>query len=69
VPVPGHASWSHAALCEALAATNPTLAKQLQPAPHVDAALEQAAADGRAEASEPVVVAGSLYLIGHLLSQ
>ena len=69
VPVPGHASWSHAALREALAATNPTLAKQLQQAPDLEAALGQAAADGSAAAARPIMVAGSLYLIGHLLSQ
>jgi dihydrofolate synthase/folylpolyglutamate synthase len=69
VPVPGHASWSHAALRDALAATNPTLAKQLQPAPDLEVALGQAAADGSAADTRPVMVAGSLYLIGHLLSQ
>ncbi|MCP9890349.1 bifunctional folylpolyglutamate synthase/dihydrofolate synthase [Cyanobium sp. Aljojuca 7D2] len=61
VPVPGHASWSHAAL----AVTCPSLVDQLQPASELEAALLQA----RVAAARPTVVAGSLYLIGHLLEQ
>ena len=56
VPVPGHASWS----TEALQAACPTWSQALQSAPTIEAALEQA--------TPPVVVAGSLYLIGHLLA-
>jgi dihydrofolate synthase/folylpolyglutamate synthase len=56
VPVPGHASWS----AEALQAACPAWSQALQSAPGIEAALEQA--------TPPVVVAGSLYLIGHLLA-
>ena len=56
VPVPGHACWS----TEALQAACPTWSQALQSAPSIEAALEQA--------TPPVVVAGSLYLIGHLLA-
>jgi dihydrofolate synthase/folylpolyglutamate synthase len=58
VPVPGHASWSSAALQDAL---DTELASRLQPAAGLEEAL-QAAAPG------PIPVAGSLYLIGHLLA-
>ena len=57
VPVPGHPCWSP----EALAAACPPLAAQLHPAPHLERGLEQASSPA------PIVVAGSLYLIGHLL--
>jgi dihydrofolate synthase/folylpolyglutamate synthase len=56
VPVPGHASWS----TEALQAACPAWSQALQSAQSIEAALEQA--------TPPVVVAGSLYLIGHLLA-
>ena len=58
VPVPGHASWSIAALQDALDAD---LAGRLRPADSLEQAL-------RAAAPGPVAVAGSLYLIGHLLA-
>ena len=57
VPVPGHPCWSP----EALVAACPSLAAQLHPAPHLEGGLEQASSPA------PIVVAGSLYLIGHLL--
>jgi dihydrofolate synthase/folylpolyglutamate synthase len=61
VPVPGHASWS----CHDLVAALPQQAHQLQPV----ADLEQAVALAqRAAAGERLIVAGSLYLIGHLLA-
>ncbi|MFO7629123.1 MAG: bifunctional folylpolyglutamate synthase/dihydrofolate synthase [Prochlorococcaceae cyanobacterium] len=61
VPVPAHASWSRAQLV----AARPELAGQLLEA----ADLEQAVALAqRANASKRLVVAGSLYLIGALLS-
>ena len=66
VPVPEHASWSRAALVEA----KPNLGHQLEAAPDLAAAL-QAATTLRAAttgSSGPVVVAGSLYLLGALLA-
>lgn len=60
VPVPEHASWS----CAELTAACPELAGQLAGAPDLAAGLAAAAGGpGR------VVVAGSLYLLGHLLAQ
>ncbi|MDA0717838.1 MAG: bifunctional folylpolyglutamate synthase/dihydrofolate synthase [Cyanobacteria bacterium] len=59
VPVPGHACWG----LEAISAACPRLARQLQSAPNFEAGLAQA---GRS--SQRVVVAGSLYLLGQLLS-
>ena len=61
MPVEGHASWGAAELAAACLA----LADQLQGVTYLDAALQQA---GTGSAG-PVVVAGSLYLLGHLLSQ
>jgi dihydrofolate synthase / folylpolyglutamate synthase len=57
VPVPGHPCWCP----EALAAACPALAAQLHGAPHLEEGLTQASSPA------PIVVAGSLYLIGHLL--
>ena len=62
VPVPGHGSWSHADLLAAA----PGLAEQLEAAADLPAALDAAAA--AAIPPRPVVVAGSLYLIGSLRS-
>jgi len=62
VPVPGHASWS----TEALQAACPTWSQALQSAPDLERAISQATAAG--QAAPPVLVAGSLYLIGHLLA-
>ena len=62
VPVPGHASWS----TEALQAACPTWSQALQSAPSIEAAISQATA--AVQVTPPVVVAGSLYLIGHLLA-
>jgi dihydrofolate synthase/folylpolyglutamate synthase len=61
VPVPGHASWSR----DALAATAPQLARQLEAADGLEQALQLArhSADGGR-----LIVAGSLYLIGDLLA-
>ena len=74
VPVPGHASWSR----EALQAACPGWSQALDSAPNLEAALAQATAAkqkicaGQQMASgqepTPVLVAGSLYLIGHLLA-
>lgn len=65
VPVEGHGSWSLDALLQAC----PELAGQLLPAATTAAALEQAFQDRSDPASaEPVVVAGSLYLLADLLS-
>ncbi|MFM7634124.1 MAG: bifunctional folylpolyglutamate synthase/dihydrofolate synthase [Cyanobacteriota bacterium] len=60
VPVPGHASWSRAALIRA----QPALATQLQEAADLNGALQAATA----ACSGTVVVAGSLYLLGALLA-
>ncbi|MFM7549111.1 MAG: bifunctional folylpolyglutamate synthase/dihydrofolate synthase [Cyanobacteriota bacterium] len=60
VPVPGHASWSRAALIRA----QPALAAQLQEASDLNGALQAATA----ASSGTVVVAGSLYLLGALLA-
>jgi len=69
VPVPGHASWS----AEALQAACPAWSQALQSAQDLDTALEQATAAGQdsaaGQAPPPVLVAGSLYLIGHLLAR
>jgi len=62
VPVPGHASWSP----EALRAACPAWSQALQSAPDLETAISQATAGG--QATPPVVMAGSLYLIGHLLA-
>ncbi len=80
VPVPGHASWSCDQLASRLQA-QPSLAAALRPALDLEQALNAAAvpyrdgADGgdgsdAGDLSAPgcVVVAGSLYLIGHLLA-
>ena len=60
VPVPEHASWTQAALVEA----RPRLADLLEEAPDLTAALQAATSS----APGTVVVAGSLYLLGHLLA-
>jgi dihydrofolate synthase/folylpolyglutamate synthase len=69
VPVPGHASWS----TEALQAACPAWSQALQDAPGLEAALSEATAaatsTGGGQATSPVLVAGSLYLIGHLLAR
>ena len=59
VPVPGHACWS----LEALTAANPRLASQLHSAPSLEAGLTLAGT-----CSGRIVVAGSLYLLGQLLT-
>jgi dihydrofolate synthase/folylpolyglutamate synthase len=68
VPVPGHASWS----TEALQAACPTWSQALESAPDLEGALGQATAANQeaaaGQSSPPVLVAGSLYLIGHLLA-
>lgn len=68
VPVPGHASWSP----EALKAACPAWSQALQSAPAIEAGISEATAASQASAASqgapPVVVAGSLYLIGHLLA-
>ena len=74
VPVPGHASWS----TEALQAACPAWSAALQSAPDLDSALGQATAavldtatdqaGAAGQTTVPVLVAGSLYLIGHLLA-
>jgi dihydrofolate synthase/folylpolyglutamate synthase len=68
VPVPGHASWS----TEALQAACPAWSQALQSAPDLETAISQATAGGQAtaagQATPPVIIAGSLYLIGHLLA-
>ena len=69
VPVPGHASWS----TEALQAACPAWSQALQSAPDLEAGLSEATAaggqsTGGSQAAPPVLVAGSLYLIGHLLA-
>ena len=68
VPVPGHASWSP----EALQAACPAWSQALQSAPTIELALSQASAARQeaaaGQAAPPVLVAGSLYLIGHLLA-
>ena len=69
VPVPGHACWSLAALQTAC----PRWSPNLQGASDLDQALHQALASATqpapaGAAPRPVVVAGSLYLIGHLLA-
>ncbi|MEB3263407.1 MAG: bifunctional folylpolyglutamate synthase/dihydrofolate synthase [Synechococcus sp.] len=61
VPVPGHGCWSAAALAEAC----PSRAPQLTAAADAAAVLNSL---GPGPADEPVILAGSLYLIGHLLS-
>lgn len=60
VPVPGHASWE----LPALLAARPALTGQLQAAPDLETAL----LDAGEAAPGPVVVAGSLYLLGSLLA-
>jgi dihydrofolate synthase/folylpolyglutamate synthase len=71
VPVPGHVSWSCDQLASRLQA-HPSLAAAMRPALDLDQALEAAAmADPeRQDLADPpsVVLAGSLYLIGHLLA-
>jgi dihydrofolate synthase/folylpolyglutamate synthase len=62
VPVPGHACWSRAELLVA----SPGLGDQLEAA--ADPADALAAAIAATSAPQPVVVAGSLYLLGSLLS-
>jgi dihydrofolate synthase/folylpolyglutamate synthase len=61
VPVPGHASWRQSAL---LGGLGPGQAARLHSAPDLPTALRAAARQGRG----PVLVAGSLYLLGHLLA-
>jgi len=62
VPVPGHASWS----CQALVAALPGLADALREAPDWPAGITAAAAGA---GTQRLIVAGSLYLIGALLSE
>lgn len=62
VPVPGHASWSGPDLAAAL----PAQAHQLHRAEDLDEAIALAAASA---GGQRLVVAGSLYLIGAVLSQ
>ncbi|MCP9807904.1 bifunctional folylpolyglutamate synthase/dihydrofolate synthase [Cyanobium sp. HWJ4-Hawea] len=65
VPVPGHPSWNG----DSLRQSCPELAEQLHTSPDWQEALGQAWASGAHQSSpEPVVVAGSLYLIGHLIA-
>jgi dihydrofolate synthase/folylpolyglutamate synthase len=73
VPVPGHACWS----LEALQAACPRWSANLHAADDLEQALAQALPKALLQAepgakpppaSMPVVVAGSLYLIGHLLA-
>ena len=68
VPVPGHASWS----TETLQAACPAWSQALQSAPDLETAISQATAGDQAtatgQATPPVIIAGSLYLIGHLLA-
>jgi dihydrofolate synthase/folylpolyglutamate synthase len=61
VPVPGHSCWTRASLAEAL----PHHAHQLQAAETAAAAIHAA---HRAARGRRVILAGSLYLIGDLLS-
>jgi len=61
VPVPGHASWT----CQQLVAALPERAHQLHPAENLDQAVERAQ---RAASHDRLILAGSLYLIGHLLA-
>lgn len=61
IPVPEHRSWS----VEQLQLDVPELAHQLRGAADVTGALTQLAQDGWPQAAP--VIAGSLYLIGHLL--
>jgi dihydrofolate synthase/folylpolyglutamate synthase len=80
VPVPGHPSWTCEHLAGQLAAqrslpAQPSLAEALRPAPDLEQGLAAAVAaampdrdGGGLPAPRPVVVAGSLYLIGHLLA-
>ena len=64
VPVPGHRSWTRNDLLRERA----DLAGQLHDAPSAEAALE--ILSGREAWPDPVpVIAGSLYLIGDLLSR
>jgi len=74
VPVPGHASWRCDQLAEQLQA-NPSLAAALHPARDLSQALNLSrAVDGAAiplpgqRDARRVVVAGSLYLIGHAMA-
>jgi dihydrofolate synthase/folylpolyglutamate synthase len=71
VPVPGHASWS----CDQLTGQLPphtSLAAALRPAPDLPQGLAAAALPDQEPGGLPkrrsIVVAGSLYLIGHLLA-
>jgi dihydrofolate synthase/folylpolyglutamate synthase len=68
VPVPGHTSWS----TEALRAACPAWSQALESAPDLETAISQSTTAGKANAAgqvtPPVLVAGSLYLIGHLLA-
>ena len=64
VPVAGHPCWSQAEL----AAACPALANQLQAAAGLEDGLDQAH-HGEAGSPRPVLVAGSLYLIGQLLAE
>jgi dihydrofolate synthase/folylpolyglutamate synthase len=71
VPVAGHASWTLPQLKEALAGGSAAaLAEQLQAAPDAASAIGAAAGDGPITGlvDGPVIVAGSLYLIGQLLA-
>jgi dihydrofolate synthase / folylpolyglutamate synthase len=77
VPVAGHSSWSVTALREALATgPQPGLAAQLQAAADPGSAIREAvqatdaqrAPVGAGCGDPPVIVAGSLYLIGQLLA-
>jgi len=67
VPVPGHASWSRQTLVAAL----PGLADSLREAPDLPAGITAAASEvaaGVEAVGHRLIVAGSLYLIGALLS-
>jgi dihydrofolate synthase / folylpolyglutamate synthase len=72
VPVAGHSSWTLDRLQDALAAgPQPGLAAQLEAAGDPATAIRHAAAAGAGAGSgdAPVIVAGSLYLIGQLLAE
>ncbi|MFS6825960.1 bifunctional folylpolyglutamate synthase/dihydrofolate synthase [Cyanobium sp. ATX-6F1] len=63
VPVSGHSSWG----AEELAAACPALAGRLRGAGDLEAALTDATGS-RESPTRPVIVAGSLYLLGDLLA-
>lgn len=63
IPVPGHKSWSRSTLLQAL----PQFSHQLQEAGGLETVLHQLSSDGWP--TPMPIVAGSLYLIGDLLSR